>query len=143
MFSPNGDPDQRLREWRELRHRQHDSRFSVVQEFAQLKPQQRYIDYYTPSNWPNPFEIVRRGEFDVSGISLIIAATLVHKGFVNTDELEFDVISSHIDGATGLFFRHETEYFNFVPGEVNTLQFVRDNGTKFDTHCVSYEQLMK
>jgi hypothetical protein len=143
MFSPNGDPEQRLREWRELRYRDHKSPQEVVQEFASLKPQQRYIDYYTPANWPNPFDIVREGAFDVSGISLIVAATLAHKGFVNTDQLRFDVISSHIDGSMGLYFTDETEYFNFVPGEVNTLQFVRDNGTLFESHIITYDQLMK
>jgi hypothetical protein len=143
MSLSNLTPEGRLEWWRNIRHRDHATIADVVAEFGDLEPQLRYLDYYTPSSWPSPFEIVAEGQLDVSGISLTLAATLCYKKLINSERLHFDVISSHVDGAVGLFLRHESEYINFIPGQVNTVQFVQDNGTIFDSHSITYQQLMK
>jgi hypothetical protein len=132
----------RLQWWREIRNKNLTTIEDVLLEFRSLVPERRYIDYYSPNNWPNPFEIVSNGHLDVSGISLVIAATLHYKKIIKSDIFDFHVISRNTDGEIGLFLKHDKTYVNFISGQVNTEQFVLDNGIIFENHQITYNQLM-
>lgn len=139
----NVSTQNRLDNWRKLR-----KSFSVNSTIADVvaafdtPPQKiRYIDYYTPNNWPNVFEIVANGMFCQSGISLMLAATLLDLKLINTKTLHFDVISSQIDSIEGLVLKHNNYYYNFIPGQVSTQEVVKNNGTIFDTHIITVDKL--
>lgn len=141
MFHKHQTPEDRLASWRSVRQKNHNTVEECLQEFASVKPIPRYIDYYTPSNWPNVFEIVREGYYCQSGLTLIIAATLVYKEFISTDKLHFDVISNHIDGTDGLILVHDNRAYNFLPGKLVSMEEVLENSTRFNSHILPISQL--
>lgn len=143
MFSAVKTPQERLSVWREFRQKfpQGGSSLSVVEAFKDIKLQPRYIDYYTPNNWPGVFEIVREGYFCQSGITLVMAATLDYLGFLNPQDIHLEVISNHITGYEGLVLRSGDLYYNFLPGKIVDEQFVKDNGTSFDKYIITVDKL--
>jgi len=143
MFLPTQSSDDRLSMWRAIRQREHESIDDLLAEFKDLAPEQRYIDFYTPSSWPSVFEIVSEGMFCQSGITLVIAATLAEAGFISTGNLRFPVISNHINGNTGLVLEHQNKVFNFTPGKIITLEEMKENGTVYDTHVVPYSNILR
>ena len=143
MFYKHQSPEDRLAVWRAIRHKEHSSIEEVLSEFSSIVPIPRYIDYYTPKNWPNVFEIVREGYFCQSGITLIIAATLVNKKFITDDVLQFDVISNHINGNDGLVLVNNGYAYNFLPGKQITVEDAKNDSTKFGSHQVPVDQLFR
>jgi hypothetical protein len=141
MFNKHQTPSERLNAWRTVRQHEYLTVEPLLEAFADIKPIPRYIDYYTPSDWPNVFEIVSEGYFCQSGITLILAATLSNKGFITADELYFEVISNHINGNDGLVLIHEQVAYNFIPGETVSLQYVIDNSTRFNSHKIKTSSL--
>ena len=141
MFNKHQTPSERLNAWRTVRQQEYLTVEPLLEAFADIKPIPRYIDYYTPSDWPNVFEIVSEGYFCQSGITLILAATLSNKGFITADELYFEVISNHINGNDGLVLIHEQVAYNFIPGETVSLQYVIDNSTRFNSHKIKTSSL--
>lgn len=136
-------PEHRLREWRKLRNSfSANSNISdVVAAFGTPPEKTRYIDYYTPEHWPNVFDIVADGMFCQSGISLILAATIIELKLINTENIQFDVISSQLDSVEGLFLKHSNNYYNFIPGQISTEEYVKNNGIVFDTHIITVDKL--
>jgi len=141
MFNKNQTSSDRLNAWRAVRQAEYLTVEPLLEAFADIKPIPRYIDYYTPKDWPNVFEIVSEGYFCQSGITLILAATLANKGFITADELYFEVISNHINGNDGLVLIHEQVAYNFIPGETASLQYVIDNSTRFNSHKIKTSSL--
>ena len=141
MFNKHQTPSERLNAWRTVRQHEYLTVEPLLEAFADIQPTPRYIDYYTPSYWPNVFEIVSEGYFCQSGITLILAATLSNKGFITADELYFEVISNHINGNDGLVLIHEQVAYNFIPGETVSLQYVIDNSTRFNSHKIKTSSL--
>tara|TARA_R110002124_G_scaffold233549_2_gene398930 strand:- start:924 stop:1355 length:432 start_codon:yes stop_codon:yes gene_type:complete len=141
MFNKNQTSSDRLNTWRTIRQQEYLTVEPLLEAFANIKPIPRYIDYYTPSDWPNVFEIVSEGYLCQSGITLILAATLSNKGFITADELYFEVISNHINGNDGLVLIHEQVAYNFIPGETASLQYVIDNSTRFNSHKIKTSSL--
>lgn len=73
--------DERLHLWKQFRNEIKDlslnSRLEKIAEFCSTIPDgRRTMDYYSPADWPTPWEIIFRGEFCKSSISLIIFYTL-------------------------------------------------------------------
>jgi hypothetical protein len=136
-------PEHRLREWRKLRNSfSANSNISdVVAAFGTPPEKTRYIDYYTPKHWPNVFDIVADGMFCQSGISLILAATIIELKLINAENIQFDVISSQLDSVEGLFLKHSNNYYNFIPGQISTEEYVKNNGIVFDTHIITVDKL--
>jgi len=141
MFTNVNTPDDRLKVWRDLRHTNFSSAEELIKQFQNIKILPRYLDYYTPSSWPNPFEIVSEGYFCKSGVTIILTATLINKGFITDEELEFLVISNNIDGTDGLVLAHKDKVYNFFADEVVTKQFALDNSVVFAKHKVSKKDL--
>lgn len=136
MFLPTQSSSDRLRVWRESRQQDFQSEQDLVNEFSNVKVLPRYIDYYTPRDWPSPFEIVNEGYFCKSGLTLVMTATLIHKGFITSEDLTFLVISNNLDGTDGLVLLDGEKVYNFTQGKIDTKQFVLENGVVFTQHTI-------
>jgi hypothetical protein len=143
MFTKTQSPAARLAAWRTFRQHfpTNGTANDVVEAFANVTLTTRYIDYYTPHNWLDVFEIVKNGYFCQSGLTLVIASTLVHLNIIKSPVLYFDVVSNHITGADGLVFRDNGKCYNFLPGEIVEDSFAAANSTKFTEHIITPDKL--
>jgi len=141
MFLPNHSSSDRLRIWRELRHKDFRDAESLANEFSNVKVLPRYIDYYTPRDWPSPFEIVSEGYFCKSGLTLVMTATLINKGFISSEDLTFLVISNNLEGTDGLVLLDQDKVYNFTQGKVESKQYAIDNGVVFTKHIIPRNQI--
>ena len=134
MFVNLQTPEQRLSTWRDIRNKDHSSIEEVLEDFSSIKLVSRYLDYYTPESWPNPFEIVNEGYFCQSGVSLVLASTLVYKSFLFEDRIIYQVISNNITGTSGFVILHDNLVYNFTPNKVESWEYVKENSTVFQIH---------
>ncbi len=143
MFTKTQSPTARLAAWRSFRQNfpKDGTAETVIEAFEDVKLTTRYVDYYTPENWLDVFEIVKNAYFCQSGLTLVIAATLVHLGIIKSSDLHFEVVSNHITGADGLILEHEGLCYNFLPGKVVDKEFVASNSTKFAEHIIAADKL--
>lgn len=142
MFS-SLSPEKRLRAWRNVRSQNFSSAEGVASQFIDIKTVPRYLDCYTPSTWPSVFEIVHEGIFCQTGVTLILAATLDYLGFLNSEILEFPVISNNIDGSTGIVLNQDGKVFNLLEGETVTYEFMRENCTIYTVHRLKTHELFR
>lgn len=143
MFTPTQTSNERLQAWRKFRHSvdQHTTELDVVQAFADVKIQSRYIDYYTPRDWPSVFDIVSNGYFCQTGLTLVLTATLHNLGFINSNELRFLMVSNNITGCDGAVLVHDHKCYNFLPGEIVSDEFVKQNSVQFSTAIITPDKL--
>lgn len=143
MFTKAQTSADRLAVWREFRrsNKGNGTLENVLKAFEKINIERRSFDYYTPESWPTPFEIVSEFYFCQSGITLVLASTLLHLGFIKSKEVQFSVVSNHITGADGLVLIHEGLVYNFMPGSVVTLDFCRENSTEFSNHIITSDKL--
>ena len=142
MFFKNHSANDRLSIWRNLRQKEFNTSKDLVAEYENIKVLSRYIDYYTPKSWPNPFEIVSEGYFCHSGVTLLIASHLLHKNFISSNEIQLPVISNNIDGSDGLVLVDNNDVYNFVPGKIVDLDYVKENSTIFTVHKLAKNQFI-
>ena len=142
MFIKTNSPEDRLRIWRKIRQKEYSTPEDLVKEFVDIKVRPRYIDYYTPSSWPNPFEIVSQEYLCFSGVTLILTATLINKNFITSNELCFPVISNNITNDSGIVLLDNNKVYNFTPGKIETWDFVKENATIFQTHKVAKKDIL-
>lgn len=143
MFTPKQTGEQRLQAWRTLRQDPSITEaHHVVQQFSTVPLKPRYVDFYTPENWPTVFEIVQEGMFCYSGLCLVLASTLHYMKFINPESFQFDVISNHVTGDTGLVLIEQEYCYNFIPGEVVTVEYAHSNSTLYDTHIIAPDKLL-
>lgn len=116
MFEKHTDVDKRLKEFREIR-KSSKSVEDVLSSFSKIKIQNRYLDYWTPADWPNTFEILEMGYFCTTGISIMMHSVLSNLSFIDPDKSEWKVISNHVTGKDGAIFINEGLAYNLVPGE--------------------------
>tara|TARA_B100001057_G_scaffold498694_1_gene606599 strand:+ start:3181 stop:3612 length:432 start_codon:yes stop_codon:yes gene_type:complete len=140
MFYRNQSANDRLTIWRELRQTKFSNIEDLVAEYKSIKLVSRYLDYYTPKSWPDPFEIVNQGYFCQSGVTLIMVSHLIYADFISSDVLEFPVISNNINGNDGLVFLDKDKVYNFEIGKISDWDFVKDNSTIFSTHKLKKDQ---
>jgi len=134
MFPKNLSGPERLNIWRNVRQKTHNNIIDVLEEFATIETLPRYLDYYTPSSWPTPFEIVNEGYLCQSGVTLVLLSTLINKGFVSKDTIQLPVISNNITGTSGLVIYDRELVYNFTPGEIVSWDYVQENATVFQIH---------
>lgn len=77
----NTPDDERLRLWKDLRKslpslQLDEQLISIAKFFSSLPFGSRTIDYYTPAEWPTPWEIIFHGRLCKSSISLLIFYTI-------------------------------------------------------------------
>ena len=143
MFTATQNSEERLQAWRKFRRTvdQHTTELDIVQAFADVKVQSRYIDYYTPEDWPGVFDIVSNGYFCQTGLTLVLTATLHNLGFINSDKLSFIMVSNNITGCDGAVLVHDHKCYNFLPGEIVSEEFVRQNSVQFSTAIITPDKL--
>lgn len=143
MFTKTQSSSERLAAWRKFRQEfpSTGTIHDVVTAFADVKMERRTIDYYTPENWPSTFEIVNDGTFDQSGLTLVIASTLINLQLIKTDECRFDVVSNHITGADGLVFVFDNLVYNFLQDSVVTVEYCKGNSTRFSSHIITADKI--
>ena len=134
MFSKNTTGSERLSIWRNIRKKDHKNILEVLEDFSKIEPLPRYLDYYTPSSWPNPFEIVNEGYLCQSGVTLVLLSTLINKSFISKDTIQLPVISNNITGTSGLVIYDRDFVYNFTPGEIVSWEYVKENSTVFQIH---------
>ena len=142
MFFKNHSANDRLSIWRNLRQKEFNTSKDLIAEYKNIKVLSRYIDYYTPKSWPNPFEIVSEGYFCHSGVTLLITSHLLHKNFISSNEIQLPVISNNIDGTHGLVLVDNNDVYNFVPGKIIDLDYVKENSTIFTVHKLAKNQFI-
>ena len=73
--------DERLHLWKNLRDdiksKDLEGQLSEIAQFCKFMPYgARTLDYYSPTDWPTPWEILYHGSFCTSSISLLMFYTL-------------------------------------------------------------------
>jgi len=132
MFNKHQNNSERLATWRKLRQQEFSNELEVVEAFSSIKQLDRYIDYYNPQTWPSVFDIVSEGYLCCTGVSLILASTLIHKGFIPVDEIEFVLASNNVLGTIGAHIKHGNKYYNFYPGEISSEETLQSDATLFN-----------
>lgn len=140
MFSGTTSSD-RLQSWRDIRKKHYASAEDLILEFPYACHTERFIDFYTPDSWPSAFEIVSDGHFCQSGITLIMALSLHHAGFISGEELTFPVINNNTNGNTGLVLEHDGLVYNFKQGLPVSVDEAAENSTLYTSHTVKIKQL--
>lgn len=143
MFTKTQSPTARLAAWRSFRQNfpLGGTAQTVVDAFSSITPVARCVDYYTPDDWLDVFEIVKNGYVCQSGLTLVVTSTLLHLGIIKTPCVHFDVVSNHITGHDGLVLKHEGVCYNFLPGQIVDEQYMADNSTKFAEHIIAADKL--
>lgn len=141
MFTRTQHGSERLAQWRQFRQRTNVTAEQVVEAFASTPLDQRYLDYYTPDTWPSVFEIVEEGMFCQSGLTLVIASTLLYFNIIKTDTIVLKAISNHITGDDGLVLVVDGKVYNFLSGQITSEQYLQDNSTCYDTHIITATKL--
>ena len=144
MFTKTQSAEDRMAIWRSFRQnfsKETGTAQQVVEAFASAKPLRRCIDYYTPESWPLPFEVVVENMLCQSGLTLVLASTLLNLGFVKNTQLQFDAISNYLTGTDGLVFIDNDLVYNFLPGEIVSADFARQNSTVYCTHIITSDKL--
>ena len=108
----------------------------IISEVKDIKILDRYLDYYTPKSWPNVFDIVNDGYFCQTGVTLIMFATLVQKGFISEGEYYLPVISNNITGTVGAVLKVDDLYYNFYTDKPVDQDYVEENSVHFQTHKI-------
>ena len=114
--------DERITKWRFLRDtlklKSNEECIELVVDFiSTITFSNRTIDYYTPSNWPTPWDILHNGLFCVNGISLLAYHTLK---LANVNNVEMILIE--FAGDVFLLPLLDDKYLiNFTPGSLKLL----------------------
>lgn len=143
MFYKTQNSSERLAAWRKFRQSfpKDGTAKDVIDAFSNVKLERRTIDYYTPDSWPGPFEIVSEGYFCQSGLTLVIASTLLNLQLIKATECRFDVVSNHITGTDGLVFVFDNHVYNFLQDSIVTMDFCKENSTTFSSHIIAVDKL--
>jgi hypothetical protein len=89
----------KLAAWKELRDRIKDNSLDVqlaeiVKFFAQFPFGKRMIDFYTPSTWPTPWDLVNYDKHCYNTISVLMYYTC---RFLNINDIEMYIIDDNAD----------------------------------------------
>lgn len=143
MFTNTQKPEERLRVWRNFRQQfpSDGTPHGVANAFADVKLKPRYLDYYTPGTWPNVFDIVLDGMFCQTGLTLVMASTLANLGFIKDETLTFAMVSNNITGVDGAVLIHDNKCYNFIPGEVVDLSYMRENSVQYHEEIITTDKL--
>lgn len=121
--------DERLRRWKDLRVEiiglDLDTQLKSVAEFCSDIPYgSRTLDYYSPSDWPTPWEILFYGSFCTSSISLLMFYTL--SLIPIKENLEIYLVED-IDGIYLLPIIDNQFVLNYELGKVNSYSDLADS----------------
>jgi len=131
MFWGSLPTEERLRLWKKLRTDINllpkEERLNEVAKFCSTIPfGSRSIDYYTPENWPTPWEILSHDLFCTSSISLLIFYTLTMLDDPESVELH---LVNDTDGQYLLPIIDNKFILNYEIGKVSTYSELNDDFT--------------
>lgn len=118
-----------LAKWRQLRmqlaDKNTDQQVAAVAEFISKIPYgARCVDYYSPENWPTPWEILAHRQFCSSSISILAYHTL---SMVSDQELTLELVDDGND--TYLVTVVNEQVINYYPNEVITKEELANTAT--------------
>ncbi len=108
------NPQQRLSTWRDYKNGRPTIK-NVLQYIDSIKPIARTFDYYTPSYWPTPWEILDQGLFCVSGKAILLYHTLAQLEYIDTKNIRWIVAENKEIFEEGLVFFDGVCYYNILP----------------------------
>ncbi len=121
--------EERLRLWKNLREsiaeKSTEGQLTDVAKFCSTIPfGSRSVDYYTPADWPTPWEILFYGSFCTSSISLLIYYTLVL--LPTTIDIELLLVEDDEDVYLLPFIDNQF-ILNYELGQVSKYPEIQDN----------------
>lgn len=117
-------PEERISKWKEFRDeiRSNDEEEllnKVAEFFADVPVSTRYIDFYTPSSWPTPWEILYDKLFCPNSVSLLVYHTLA----LILDYERVEIILIEDDKDRFLVPIVDKKYIlNYILGEISNIQ---------------------
>lgn len=119
--------EERLRLWKKFRNDIKplplETQLDEIAKFCQLMPiGHRSLDYYTPQEWPTPWEILFYGSFCTNSISLLMFHTLTMVGR--------DPVLNLIDDGGDVYLLPVIDYqyiLNYELGKVSSYSALKDN----------------
>ena len=141
MFEKHTTVEIRLDQYRQLRV-SNLSEAEILQKFSEIKILPRYIDYWTPETWPNPFEIIEYGYFCTTGISLLMYHLLGHLGYINSKETEWKVISNNMNGNDGAVFVYNNKIYNVFSSQAIDVNIAEEDYVQLAKHNNLYIPLV-
>jgi len=117
-------PEERISRWKSFREEisaleDADLLNKTAQFFASVPVETRYIDYYTPSSWPTPWEILYDKLFCRNSVSLLIYDTLCLT--LGKDRVELILIDDDRDRFLVPLVDKKC-LLNYLLGEVNSIE---------------------
>jgi len=128
MFEKHTTVETRLEQFREIRTSNLPMK-AVVQRFGEIKPCNRYLDYWTPASWPKPFDLIEQGHFDATAISILMYQTLGHLNYLKPELVSWKVRSNNMNGKDGAVFMYNGKMYNLDPAEAMELDVAKNNYT--------------
>ena len=121
--------EERLHLWKKLREDIHslplDNQLTEISKFCSKIPfGSRTLDYYSPQEWPTPWEILFHGSFCTSSISLLMFYTL--SLITPSPKLELYLVEDD-DGLYLLPIIENQYVLNFELGSVNNYSEIQEN----------------
>jgi hypothetical protein len=129
MIWNNTSGEERLQFWKTFRGEItglpiNDQLDKVAQFCAAIPFGARAVDYYSPGDWPTPWEMLYHGEFCTSSISIIIFYTLV----MVSSEIDVSFLLVEDDDGIYLLPLVSNQYIlNYELGKVSKYSELRDN----------------
>ena len=94
-------PRKRLDSWREFRKlHASSSPETIVESFDLVKYDSNNFDYYTPTSWPDCWDILTDKLFCYSGVNLLLFDTLTSLGKICYNDANWHIINNHFTGET-------------------------------------------
>jgi len=125
--------EERLRLWKNLRNDLVDKSLDeqlkeIAGFFSKFPIGSRTLDYYSPQDWPTPWEILFHGSFCRSSISLLMFYTLILIDIDEVIELELIEDGGDIYLIPVIDCPGTEDHFvlNYYLGEVSSLRDIKD-----------------
>jgi len=115
------NPQQRISIWRDYKNGRPTIK-NVLQYIDSIETIGRTFDYYTPSTWPTPWEILDQGMFCVSGKAILLYHTLAQLKYIDTRNVRWLVVENKEIWQEGLVFFDGVCYYNILPNTSVNIQ---------------------
>ena len=121
MLDKVTNPQQRISIWRDYKNGRPTIK-NVLQYIDSIETIGRTFDYYTPSTWPTPWEILDQGMFCVSGKAILLYHTLAQLKYIDTRNVRWLVVENKEIWQEGLVFFDGVCYYNILPNTSVNIQ---------------------
>ena len=75
------------------------------------------------------------------GVTIMMTGLLWYLDFLNNDTVTFEAISNDVNGNQGLILIDDDVCYNFIPGEITPLSYVKDHCITLDSHKITLDKL--